>query len=70
MIVLRKKILQMHATNNHSDITLPLTFLLTMFLSDALMVSNGADSCTAEKPDSALSGRSCFSAASQCVRPH
>lgn len=69
MIVLRKKSVDA-CYNNHSEITLPLTFLLTMFLSDALMVSNGADFCMAEKPDNALSGWSCFSAVSQCVHPH
>lgn len=48
VIVLRKTFLQMHATNNHSDIILPLKFLLMMFLSDALMVSNGAPFHTSE----------------------
>ena len=38
---IEKDFLQMHATNNHSDINFPLKFLLMMFLSDALMVSNG-----------------------------
>lgn len=34
---IEKDFLQMHATNYHSDINLPLRFLLMMFLSDALM---------------------------------
>lgn len=54
----------MHATNNHSDIILPLKFLLMMFLSDALMLSSGALLHIAEKPDSAVSGLSCSSATS------
>lgn len=36
---IEKIFLQMHATNNHSDIILSLKFLLIMFLSDASMVS-------------------------------
>lgn len=40
MIVLRD-FLQMHATNNHSDIILPLIFLLMVFPSDAVTVSEG-----------------------------
>lgn len=56
--------------NNHSDIILLLKFLLMMFLSDALMVSNGVRFCITEKPDSAVSGWSCSSAASQCIHPH
>lgn len=67
---IEKDFLQMHATNNHSDVIFPLKFLLMMFLSDALMVSNGANFYIAEKSDSAVSGWSCSSAASQCIHPH
>ena len=67
---IEKDFLQIHATNNHSDINFPLKFLLMMFLSDALMVSNGCISILAEKSGSAVSSRSCSSAASQCIHPH
>lgn len=46
----------MHATNNHSDIILPLKFLLMMFLTDAIFVSNGAHF------HKAVSGQNCHSA--------
>lgn len=54
--MLRKRFLQMHATNNHSDIIFPLKFLLMVFLSDALGLVMGHFFVT-EKPDSTAGGR-------------
>lgn len=67
--VLKKNFLQLHATNNHSDIIFLLKFLLMVFLSDAWWLVVGHFRIT-EKPNSAVSGRSCCSAASQCIHPH
>lgn len=64
--VLRKNFLQMHATNNHSDII----FLSVKISADGVPVGCLTAGRFTEKPDSAVSGRSCCSAASQCIHPH
>lgn len=56
----------MHATDDHSDITFPLKFLLILFLSEALLISNEAQSHITQKPVV----QSAVAATSQCIHEH